>query len=62
MNRLLVTGGASFDVLHIEDRTIKSIGGVGMDTALVAHCCGLVLFQCPETLPGDESMISVCRV
>ena len=40
MVRLLVIGGASFDVLHLEDRTVESVGGVGMYTAMAAHRCG----------------------
>ncbi len=40
MNRLLVVGGASFDVLHLEDRTVESVGGAGMYTAMAARRCG----------------------
>lgn len=40
MNRLLVVGGASFDVLHLEDRTVESVGGAGMYTAMAAQWCG----------------------
>ena len=40
MNRLLVIGGASFDVLHLKDRTVESMGGVGMYTAMAARRCG----------------------
>jgi sugar/nucleoside kinase (ribokinase family) len=40
MNRLLVIGGASFDVLHLKDRTVDSVGGVGMYTAMAAQRCG----------------------
>ena len=40
MNRLLVVGGASFDVLHLEDQTVESVGGAGMYTAMAAHRCG----------------------
>ena len=40
MNRLLVVGGTSFDVLHLEDRTVESVGGAGMYTAMAAHRCG----------------------
>jgi sugar/nucleoside kinase (ribokinase family) len=57
MNRLLVVGGASFDVLHLEDRTVESVGGAGMYTAMAARRCGaqLALFgprpdPCPERL------------
>jgi len=57
MNRLLVIGGVSFDVLHLEDRTVDSVGGVGMYTAMAARRCGAqtALFgprpdPCPERL------------
>ena len=55
--RLLVIGGASFDILHLEDRTIESIGGVGMYTAMAANRCGIDVSMlsprpdpCPEPL------------
>jgi sugar/nucleoside kinase (ribokinase family) len=57
MNRLLVIGGASFDVLHLADRTADSVGGAGMYTAMAARRCGaqVALFgprpgPCPERL------------
>ena len=57
MNRFLVVGGASFDVLHLEDRTVESVGGAGMYTAMAAHRCGaqVAMFYlrpdpCPEPL------------
>jgi sugar/nucleoside kinase (ribokinase family) len=57
MNRLLVVGGTSFDVLHLEDRTVESVGGAGMYTAMAAHRCGaqVAMFYlrpdpCPERL------------
>ena len=40
MNRLLVIGGASFDVLHLKDRTVDCVGGAGMYTAMAASRCG----------------------
>jgi ribokinase len=40
MNRLLVIGSASSDVLHLEDRTVASAGGAGMYTAMAARRCG----------------------
>ena len=40
MNRLLVIGSASSEVLHLEDRTVASAGGAGMYTAMAAHRCG----------------------
>jgi sugar/nucleoside kinase (ribokinase family) len=54
MNRLLVIGGASFDVLHLEDRTVDSVGGAGMYTAMAARRCGaqVALFgPCPDPCP-----------
>jgi sugar/nucleoside kinase (ribokinase family) len=57
MNRLLVIGGASFGVLHLEDRVADSLGGAGMYTAMAARRCGaqVALFgprpdPCPERL------------
>jgi len=40
MNRLLVIGGASFDVLQLKDRTATCAGGAGMYTAMAARRCG----------------------
>jgi sugar/nucleoside kinase (ribokinase family) len=54
MNRLLVIGGASFDVLHLEDRTADSLGGAGMYTAMAARRCGAqvaVFGPCPDPCP-----------
>ncbi len=53
-NRLLVVGGASFDVLHLEDRTVESVGGAGMYTAMAARRCGAqvtMLSPRPDALP-----------
>jgi sugar/nucleoside kinase (ribokinase family) len=57
MTRLLVIGGASSDVLHLEDRTVACAGGAGMYTAMAARRCGAqaTLFgprpdPCPESL------------
>jgi sugar/nucleoside kinase (ribokinase family) len=57
MNRLLVIGGASFDVLHLEDRTVDSVGGVGIYIAMAARRCGAQVSMfglrpdpCPEWL------------
>ena len=57
MNRLLIIGGASFDVLHLKDRTVDSVGGVGMYTAMAARRCGAQVAMlslrpdpCPEPL------------
>ena len=57
MNRLLVIGGATFDVLHLKDRTVECAGGAGMYTAMAARRSGaqVALFgprpdPCPERL------------
>jgi hypothetical protein len=36
MNQLLLVGGASFDVLHLADRTVECAGGAGLYTAMAA--------------------------
>ena len=54
MNRLLVIGEASFDVLHLKDRTVDSVGGAGMYTAMAARRCGaqVAMFGlCPDPCP-----------
>lgn len=54
MNQLLVVGEASFDVLHLEDRTVESVGGAGMYTAMAASRCGAqvtMLSPRPDALP-----------
>jgi sugar/nucleoside kinase (ribokinase family) len=54
MNQLLVIGGASFDILHLEDRTVESVGGAGMYTAMAAGRCGAqvtMLSPRPDALP-----------
>ena len=57
MNRLLVIGGASFDVLHLQERTVNCIGGAGMYTAMAACRSGAqaTMFSprpnpCPDSL------------
>ena len=57
MSQLLVIGGASSDVLHLQDRTVACAGGAGMYTAMAARRCGaqVALFgprpdPCPERL------------
>jgi sugar/nucleoside kinase (ribokinase family) len=57
MSRLLVVGEAAFDRLHLADRTVESVGGAGMYTAMAARRYGalVVLFglrpdPCPESL------------
>ena len=57
MNRLLVIGGASFDVLHLEDRTVTCAGGAGMYTAMAARRCGAqVAMFSPRSDPTPEQM------
>jgi ribokinase len=57
MNRLLVVGGASFDVLHLEDRTVESVGGAGMYTAMAARRCGAhVSMLSPRPDPPPERL------
>jgi sugar/nucleoside kinase (ribokinase family) len=54
MNRLLVIGGASIDVLHLDDQSVETAGGAGMYTAMAAKRCGahIVLFgPCPDPCP-----------
>ena len=54
MNRLLVIGNAAFDVLHLKDRTVESVGGAGMYTAMAARRCGaqVAMFGlCPDPCP-----------
>ncbi len=57
MNRLLVIGFASSDILHLKDRTVNCAGGAGMYTAMAARRCGaqVTLFggrphPCPDSL------------
>ena len=57
MNRLLVIGGASIDVLHLEDRTVESVGGAGMYTAMAARRCGAhVSMLSPRPDPPPERL------
>jgi sugar/nucleoside kinase (ribokinase family) len=41
MNHILVVGGASFDTLHLKDRTVESAGGVGTYMAMAVRRCGV---------------------
>jgi sugar/nucleoside kinase (ribokinase family) len=62
MNRLLVIGGASIDRLHLQERTVESIGGAGMCTAMAARRCGarVAMFGlCPDPCP--ESLQPVAQ-
>jgi sugar/nucleoside kinase (ribokinase family) len=60
MNRLLVIGGASFDVLHLEERTVNCIGGAGMYTAMAACRSGAeaTMFS-PRPDPCPDSLLPV---
>jgi sugar/nucleoside kinase (ribokinase family) len=62
MNQLLVVGGASIDVLHLRDRTVTSVGGAGMYTAMAAIRCGAqtAMFG-PNPDPCPESFKPVAR-
>ncbi len=37
---LLIIGGTSTDILHLDSQTLPSAGGAGMYTAMAAHRCG----------------------
>ena len=41
MAAILVTGGASSDILHLAGQTVASAGGAGMYTAMAAHRSGV---------------------
>jgi sugar/nucleoside kinase (ribokinase family) len=65
MKRLLVVGGASFDVLHLADRTVSSAGGAGMYTAMAARRCGVEVSMfgprpdpCPDSLQPVAGYLS----
>ncbi len=62
MNRLLVIGSGSSDVLHLEDRTVESVGGAEMYTAMAARRCGAqtALFG-PRPDPCSESLKPVAE-
>ena len=62
MVRLLVIGGASSDVLHLEDRIVNCAGGAGMYTAMAAWRCGaqVALFG-PRPDPCTEPLKPVAR-
>ncbi len=40
MPHILIIGGASTDILHLETQTVPSAGGAGMYTAMAAYRCG----------------------
>ncbi|HET6444447.1 MAG TPA: hypothetical protein VFI27_07680, partial [candidate division Zixibacteria bacterium] len=65
MKHLLVIGGASLDVLHLKDRTVASLGGAGLYTAMAAWHCGAraAMFSprpdpCPENLQPVAKLLS----
>ena len=41
MIRLLIIGGASLDVLHLEEHTVTAAGGAGMYAAMASRRCGV---------------------
>jgi sugar/nucleoside kinase (ribokinase family) len=62
MNRLLVIGSASFDVLHLKDRTVDCVGGAGMYTAMAARRCrAQVAMFGPRPDPCPEYLKPVAR-
>jgi sugar/nucleoside kinase (ribokinase family) len=62
MNRLLVIGGASLDVLHLKDQTVRCPGGAGMYTAMAARRCGAqVTLFAPRPEPCPESLLPIAR-
>lgn len=65
MRKLLVIGGVSSDVLHLQGRTAATAGGAGMYTAMAARRCGVdvSLFGarpdiCPEPLQPVDRLLS----
>ncbi|NIM94547.1 MAG: hypothetical protein GTO18_12675 [Anaerolineales bacterium] len=65
MKRLLVVGGASIDVLHLEGRTVTCAGGTGLYTALAARRCGVSVSMlsprpdpCPDHLKPVAGLLS----
>jgi len=56
MPRMLVIGGASLDVLHLKDRTVRCPGGAGLYTALAARRSGVAVDMFsprPEPCPDE---------
>ena len=39
MTHLLIIGGTSTDILHLDSKIVPSAGGAGMYTAMAAHRC-----------------------
>ncbi|MFN2189050.1 MAG: PfkB family carbohydrate kinase [Candidatus Promineifilaceae bacterium] len=62
MKRLLVIGGASFDILHLRDGTVHSVGGAGLYTTMAARRCGaLVSMFSPRPSPCPDSIAPVAE-
>jgi sugar/nucleoside kinase (ribokinase family) len=62
MTHILIVGGASFDTLHLKDRTVESAGGVGMYTAMAVHRCGVkVSMLSPRPEPCPDFLQPVAR-
>jgi sugar/nucleoside kinase (ribokinase family) len=60
--RLLVIGGASLDVLHFRGRTVRSVGGAGLYTALAAQRAGaMVTMFAPRPEPMPEALRPVAE-
>jgi sugar/nucleoside kinase (ribokinase family) len=62
MPHLLIIGGASSDILHLQSKTIPSAGGAGMYTAMAAHRSGaqVSLFS-PRPNPAPEILQPVAN-
>lgn len=55
MPHILVIGGASSDILHLDSQTVPSAGGAGMYTAMAAHRAGAhVSLFAPHPNPVPE--------
>lgn len=60
MKQLLVVGGASYDVIHLEDQTVSCAGGGGTYTAMSARRCGVgVTLFAPRPEPCPEYLVPV---
>jgi ribokinase len=61
MNHILVIDTPSIDVLHLEDRTVTSVGGAGMYTAMAARRCGVQVTMfgpVPDPIPEQLQPVS----
>ena len=65
MNHILVVGGASFDTLHLIDRTVESAGGVGPYIAMAVRRCGVQVSMsscrpdpCPDYLQPVAELLT----